>query len=313
MNSYDEQLSQLREACARKKKLEAVIAELQAQQNDYRAREKELRKSLQKEQADVERLEGRSLSAFFYNVIGKADEKLIAEKQEAYAAQTKYDCVKRELEAIERDLHSFQSEFNAIKDCEARYDAVMQDKIQAVKAAGGNVAEEIFYLEERADYLASQSKELREAVGAGNAALDTADQIADSLHSAEGWGTWDLVGGGLLTDLAKHSHLDEAQAAVEQLQSELRRFKTELSDVAIDADFKVSIDGFLRVADYVFDGIFADWAVLSHIHHSQERIDEVRIQIDGVLHRLRSLTDQVERERREIRQRIQLLAENVPM
>ena len=103
---------------------------------------------------------------------------------------------------------------------------------------------------------------MQEALIAGNAALSCADQILFQLNSAEGWGTWDLVGGGLLSDLAKHSHLDQAQASVETLQSQLRRFKTELADVTINADIQVSIDGFLRVADYSFDGIFADWAVL---------------------------------------------------
>ena len=54
---------------------------------------------------DVDRLEGRSLSAFFYNVIGKMDEKLTQEKQEAYAARVKYDAAARELAGIEEDLH----------------------------------------------------------------------------------------------------------------------------------------------------------------------------------------------------------------
>ena len=39
------------------------------------------------EQADVDRLEGHSLATFFYQVIGKMDEKLDKERQEAYAAR----------------------------------------------------------------------------------------------------------------------------------------------------------------------------------------------------------------------------------
>ncbi len=37
--------------------------------------------------------------------------------------------------------------------------------------------------------------------------------VSSTLDSAEGWGTWDLFGGGLITDLAKYSKLDEAQSA----------------------------------------------------------------------------------------------------
>ena len=80
MNRYDERLHPLQAQCARKKKLEAAAAELRTQRDTYTARARELERHFQEEQADVDRLEGRSLSAFFYNVIGKMDEKLTQER-----------------------------------------------------------------------------------------------------------------------------------------------------------------------------------------------------------------------------------------
>lgn len=162
-------------------------------------------------------------------------------------------------------------------------------------------------------YLESQSRELDEALAAGEAALSTADQIADSLRSAEEWSDWDLVGGGLITDLAKHRHLDEAQASVERLQSQLRRFKTELADVTITADFQVGIDGFLRVADYLFDGFFADWMVLDRIQQSRRQVQETRSQIRSTLDDLRTLIDQSAMEKADVRRQIQELVNSVPL
>lgn len=313
MNHYDEQLRELQTQCTRKKKLEASAAELRTQRDTYRLRAQELEQSFQQEQADVDRLEGRSLSAFFYNVIGKMDEKLTQEKQEAYAARVKYDAAARELAGIEEDLHRCEAELDLLQGCESRYEAVLKEKIQAVKEAGGDAAEQILKLEERTAYLESQKRELEEAVSAGRAALTTADQIAGSLDSAEGWGTWDLFGGGLISDLAKHSHLDDAQASVEFLQSQLRRFKTELSDVTISADFQVNIDGFLRVADYLFDGIFADWTVLDQIHQSQAQIQNTRSQICNVLDYLHALMDQAAAEQADLRHELEELVNRVPM
>lgn len=313
MSRYDDQLRQLQAQCARKKRLEATAAELRAQQSTYTARAQELEQSFREEQADVDRLEGRSLSAFFYNVIGKMDEKLAQEKQEAYAARVKYDAVARELAGIEEDLCRCEAELDTLRDCERRYAAVLQEKTQAVKAAGGGTAAQILRLEERAAYLESQRRELEEAYAAGQDALSTIEQIEDSLSSAEGWGTWDLVGGGLIADLAKHSHLDEAQASVEFLQSQLRRFKTELADVTIDADFQVSIDGFLRVADYLFDGIFADWAVLDRIHQSQAQVQNTKTQIYRVLNYLQTLMEQTAMERADLQREIEGLVSSVPM
>lgn len=128
-----------------------------------------------------------------------------------------------------------------------------------------------------------------------------------SLDSAHGWATWDLLGGGLVADLAKHSHLDSAQAAVERLQVELRRFKTELADVTIDADLQVSIDGFLRFADYFFDGLFVDWAVMDRINQSQAAVEETRGRITAVLDRLNAMSDGAERESAETRERLDAL------
>lgn len=313
MSGYDEQLRQLQAQCARKKKLEATAAELRTQRDTYTVRARELEQNFQAEQEDVERLEGRSLSAFFYHVIGKKEEKLTQEKQEAYAARVKYDAVARELSGIEEDLRRCESELDGLQDCERRYADLLQAKTKAVKAVGGGTAEQILKLETRAAYLESQERELEEACAAGKEALATTDQIAASLDSAEGWGTWDLFGGGLLSDMAKHSHLDDAQAQVEQLQSQLRRFKTELADVAIDADFQVSIDGFLRMADYFFDGIFADWAVLDRIHQSQEQIGETRNRINSVLTHLHTLMEQTGAEKEDIRHQIETLVGSVPM
>lgn len=313
MSRYDEQLRELQAQCARKKKLEASAEELCSQRDTYTARAQELERIFREEQADVDRLEGRSLSAFFYQMIGKMDEKLAQEKQEAYAARVKYDAVARELAGIEADLQRCREELDGLRDCECRYAALLQEKTQAVKAAGGDVAEQILHLEERAAYLESQERELEEASAAGRDALATADQIADSLSSAEGWGTWDLLGGGMIADLAKHSHLDDAQASVEYLQSQLRRFKTELADVTIAADFQVSIDGFLRVADYLFDSIFVDWAVMDQIHQSQEQVQNTRDQICSVLNYLQTLMDQTTKERADVRHEIERLVESVPM
>lgn len=121
------------------------------------------------------------------------------------------------------------------------------------------------------------------------------------------------MGGGLIADLAKHSRLDEAQASVEYLQSQLRSFRTELADVTISADFQVNIDGFLRVADYVFDGIFADWAVLDRINQAQVQVENTRAQICAVLDYLRQMTNQAEQDGAGLRQEIERLVRSVPM
>ena len=95
---------------------------------------------------------------------------------------------------------------------------------------------------------------------------------------------------GIIADIAKHSNLDDAQRKIEILQMELRRFKTELADVgSIHVEMQVSIDGFLRFADYFFDNLFTDWAVRDKIKTAQSQVNDTIFQIHGVLNRLNSM------------------------
>ena len=307
MTYYDEKLKALQEKISRSRQLTSMLKELRGQRDTIAARVRELEAIKMDEQADVDRLEGRSLASFFYNVIGKMDERLNKEREEAYAARVKYDAAARELEAIDGDIHRCESELSGLRGCEREYEATLREKANAVKSAGGARAEEILKLEERHAYLESQKKELREAVSAGNSARSTAESVLSSLDSAEGWGTWDLLGGGLLADMAKHSHLDEAQGAIERLQSQLRRFKTELADVTIHADMQVNVDGFLRFADYFFDGLFADWAVMDKISQSQSQVQSTKNQIDSVLSRLNSMMSAAEREQAQTKSKLDAL------
>ena len=313
MKFYDEQLQQLQDKISRKRQLEAKVSELRAQRSKLSGRARELESILLKEQADVEKLEGRSLAAFFYYVIGKSVEQINKEREEAYAAKVKYDAAARELAAIEEDLARSETELARLRNSEQQYASVLLEKAVAIKDAGGTTAEEILKLEERMAFLKTQNRELKEAVSAGNSALHTAKQVLSSLDSAEGWGTWDLIGGGLISDLAKHSHLDTAQGSIETLQSQLRRFKTELADVKISADTQVNVDGFLRFADYFFDGLFTDWTVLGKIHQSQEQVRSTRNQIEAVLSRLTGMQRAVEQEQVQLQNKLDTLVRDAKL
>lgn len=82
---------------------------------------------------------------------------------------------------------------------------------------------------------------------------------------------------------------------------------------SIAADFQVNIDGFLRVADYFFDGLFADWAVLDQIHQSQDQVQNTRSQICSVLDYLQTLMDQSTAEKTRLQQEIERLVSSIPM
>ena len=282
-------LFELQQKVARKPSLEAKLRELQNQRREYDREVISLRVAFRKEQEDVEKLEGRSLANYFFQVVGKLDEKLDQERKEAYAAKVKLDAAERELAGIESDISEIQGQLSEIRVAEAQYKDELERKRATLRASGTTTADQIIEIEQRIAATEAQKREIKEAISAGYSARGTADRILSELNSADGWNTWDMFGGGIITHMAKHSHLDSAQDLVSELQSKLRRFKTELADIQITANMQVNVDGFLRFADYFFDGLFADWAVGDRINQSMNSVSSTKSQISRTLDKLGSM------------------------
>ncbi len=279
-------LKALWEQVAEKKVADTKYQELQAQRKSVSRRVRQLEKEKESEQADVDRLERGSLAAFFYQMVGRMDEKMDKEQQEAYAARVRYDAAARELASIDADLARLETRLKGLSGCEQRYQDALMERFREIKATNSPAAQELMESESRVVDLKLRRREIREAIQAGKKALKQTEAVLESLDSARGWSTMDLIGGGVWSDLAKYDHLDEAQEQVEQLQVDLRRFKTELADVEINADIQVTVEGFLRFADFFFDNLFTDWEVRDHIDQSIEQVKDTRRQIQRVLDKL---------------------------
>lgn len=271
MNYYDEKLRELHERVLRKKQLEAEIAELEQQYGEFAAQVEELDKIRVKENEDVERFEGGSLAAFFYYVIGKKDDKLTKEREEAYAAAVKYDLAAKELAEIEKELISRRNELGRVFDSELRYKEAVEEKIAKIKLLGGESAEKLICTEENVAYIEKQVQELSAAAAATVRALGTARTVLSALDSAEKWG-W--LGDGLLGHEEKHSSLDSARFMSEKLQSELRQVKTELADVRINAEARL-VDEHMRFSDSFFHGTWTNLEMLDRIGTSQSQVENV--------------------------------------
>lgn len=304
-HNLDEKLAELQRQIARKQQLEVRIRSLKEQEALLREKVSELNAARLKEQGDVERMEKKTFQRFIAHLSGNYEEKLDKESREACEAALRHETACQELEAVTDDLNRSRREMNQLENCQEQYKKTLEEKKALVKASDSETALEVIRSEEALQSLESKSREIREALMAGESASRAAGNIMDSLDCADGWGTWDLIGGGLISGLAKHSALSEAQSKVDVLQLQLRKFRTELADVEIQADLQLQIDGFLQFADFFFDGIFADIAVLNRIDKSKAQVERVRQQIGRVLAELRRQGQQVEREKELEKQKIE--------
>lgn len=299
-------LSELQQDMYRERQIESRIRNLEIRRDKLEEKARDLRFDKEKEQEDVEKLQGRSLANLFYKVTGKKQEMLDKEQLEAYEAAVKYDAAARELEAVRQDLDALRNEKMELRGSEERYKRALAERAEELRRQGGEAGEQMAQMEEQKGELRRQEREIGEAESAGKNALSIAESILDSLDSAQSWSTWDLFGGGgLVTDLIKHGHLDDAQDKVENLQIALDRFHTELMDISIPAEIEVRVDGFLKFADFFFDGLFADWMVRDRIKGSQEQVRDAYKSIEKILDRLDSLKREVRAELGRLESRIE--------
>lgn len=129
-------------------------------------------------------------------------------------------------------------------------------------------------------------KERQEAIDAGRKALYSLRQAKAELSRAKNWGIVDILGGGFVTDLIKHSKMNKAQNCMEQAKRDLQSFSKELSDVSSNIDLGFNTGDLLSFADYFFDGFLADMLMQSRINDARAKVDKAIEKIEYILARL---------------------------
>lgn len=268
MRDYQRELEELRERIARRREDAGVLNELRWQVSAQSREVEDRRARLREEERDVDRLERLTLSSVLAALKGDKGQRIDQERAEAYAARLRLQEAERRLEEIQAEIAEREERIRKNADCEERYAALLREKETELRRADPALAAKLADLERRELEMTVRQKELREAISAGETALASMDEALDRLGSAENWGLWDLMSDGILGDIMKYSRLDEAQAHIEQLKDDLRRYQAELADVALVRDFDVRPGEWMQFADVFFDNIFTDWMVQSHIEKS---------------------------------------------
>lgn len=130
-------------------------------------------------------------------------------------------------------------------------------------------------------------KEMNEAIQAGENALCSLRAAREELQKAGNWGIVDLFGGGFVTNLIKHSKMDNASHLMENAKYDLKKFQKELRDVTINTNLSIDCGGFLTFADFFWDGVVADWLVQSKINDAKHQVDDAIAQVEQILRRLK--------------------------
>ena len=133
-------------------------------------------------------------------------------------------------------------------------------------------------------------KEVNEAIAAGTTALLSLRKAQEELGHARNWGIVDMLGGGLLTDIFKHSKINTAENCIANAKHYLNIFQMELRDVSAYPEIQIEIGDFLTFADFFFDGIIADYMVQSKIANARKQVGDAIERVEQILYQLNTIT-----------------------
>ncbi len=301
LQDLSERLASAAEEMARLARTERRVDTLRTELREANQAASGLKYQLAKEENDVAALESPSLTNLFVSLFGDKDEKLFKERQEAVAAQLKYDEAVHRAESLAEDLRRAEQEMTSLSGARARYESLLAEKAAAIQGSGSPRASELFRFTERQQQLTTQERELGEAINAGISAAGALGQVEEALRSAAGYGTWDMLGGGMIATALKHSRLDDAKSAAYRASQALQGFRRELQDVQLDiSPESVGLDGFSRFADYFFDGLLTDWVIQSRINDSLDRARSQRLRVENLVDNLARRQGALQAERDQI-------------
>jgi len=313
LEELNRRLMDVKEKMRIKQKLLAALNDIEQKLYAEKSRLVEIETNLHKEGKDVKKLEGLSLTGLFLGILGSKEEQLEKERQEYLAAKLRYDECKDSISALEEQFTDIKQKIGQLKDIDMQYKAVFEEKEKYILNKSNAGSRKILRISEEIADIQSNTRELEEAITAGNAVLAEVNGVIDSLRSAQNWGTWDLLGGGLISTAIKHSKIDNARDSVHRVQQKLMIFLRELRDVDPNLKSGVSIDigAFATFADYFFDGLIADWVVQSRIKNS---LANTVLQRNKVIDTLGVLQNALEKSRQELERlkgEKQILVENM--
>ncbi|TKG97224.1 hypothetical protein EYV94_01995 [Puteibacter caeruleilacunae] len=290
-------------------KLQSELKDLEVRLQSKKKEDKKCKRILEKERQEYKDIHGLSLTSLFYTIIGSKAEKLEKEKQEYLLAKLNYDKLQEEIELIDDRKNEISREIEELGNVEDVYQQLLNEKQEYLFGLNDAKADAIHGLVDKQLVIDIKVKEIDEAGVAAGVVMRQLDQVISKLNSAKNWGTYDMVGGGVIASAMKHSKIDEAKRLISRTQFDIDRLIKELKDVDMHLHIKNSIDisGFETFADFFFDGLIFDYMVQKKIVRSRTHIRSIHRKVSLIRSRLLEDKKKLVAERESLEQERELL------
>ena len=131
--------------------------------------------------------------------------------------------------------------------------------------------------------------QVNQALNLTNQLIAELDQAERQLSSARNWGFLDVLGGGLITDLIKHSKLNNAKSSMDRVNYLLQELRRALGGISMAGDYSMNVGGFETFADFFFDSGIVDvymtakiMSSLNEVRNLKNRCYELRDKLNNI-------------------------------
>ena len=296
MEEINARLDQVKEELRFYKKLTSSQERLRDEIQEAKTKLNHFKAQLDKENRDVEKLEGWTITGFMLVMTGKKEERLQLEKEEAVKAKLQYDEWHVTVKELEEEDREVSEKLIQLGNPERKYGMLLEEKEKLIHDSSSPLSDLLYNLAEQSAELKVGLKEVKEAEEAAAMARLKLDTASDLLGSAKNWGMLDLAGGDLISTYAKRSKMDEAQRALHEAQRYLKRLEKELQDLNMEAVQTLEVSGFLSLTDMFFDNFFSDLMVQDKINRTISQVSDTRSRISVLSSKLAQMANELTRE-----------------
>ena len=131
--------------------------------------------------------------------------------------------------------------------------------------------------------------QINQAINLTDQLISELDVAEKQLSSARNWGFLDVLGGGLIVDLIKHSKLNNAKSSMDRVNYLLQELKRVLGGISMPGDYSMNVGGLATFADFFFDSGIVDvymtakiMSSLNEVRNLKNRCYELRSRLSNI-------------------------------
>lgn len=284
------------------KRVAAIHKSLELLYNDL----EEHRKKMDKEHADVVKLEKMSKRLLFAKILGDQSQQLERERQEYLQAVLEYNSIADEIDLLEFEQSVLESKVVDIAQIKKDRDYYIKLKEQKMMFHKGALPKRAKELNLELDKLYGFKREIKEATEVALQVEKLIIVARKDLERVERFGYQEMYGSGSYSSYAKKRYIDKAIKGAMKINYALNKLDKELSDIYSQYVF-LSIYKYQNFIDSFYDHLITDWVLVSKLSNAmsalvtaENQIKRIMATLNNDLHRSNEKVQELVEEKRNV-------------